>query len=308
MNYIFHILWFEDSQAWYKRASLNTKKILATHCLECEIDRVKNSDFDPNKLTTNYDLIVMDYDLHSEETGDYLIRKIRDEKVFTDILFYSSEYDAMLNAVAGCRPPIDGVFYASRKNEEFNEKLVKVIDKIVCRAEDLINLRGFVLENTSDFELRIKEIINICHQKLPAEKDALLARKLEELLDKKSRNLKTSVSKVAKAKDAFAAANNDDYLLSISDRLEIMDVILPLLSTEYGFDQWKEKSTFKDYYYNNVGTYRNRLGHVKCGDHYIELNGRKIPINQDLHRLLRSNITECEKAIASIEAFVLESV
>ena len=41
-------------------------------------------------------------------------------------------------------------------------ELENLIERIVKRSEDIVNLRGFVLDNTSDFEVRIKEILNIC--------------------------------------------------------------------------------------------------------------------------------------------------
>ena len=166
MNYQFNILWFEDDPGWYRGAVRKAKGFTEIHSLECNSERVRGSDFDLSKFQDKkYDLILMDYDLKSTETGEEVIKKIRNIDVYTDILFYSSEYDTMIKSVDSMKPPIDGVYYANRKMEEFNNKLKKIIDKVVCRSEDLINLRGFVLDNTSDFELRIKEIIKICWDK-----------------------------------------------------------------------------------------------------------------------------------------------
>ena len=58
----------------------------------------------------------------------------------------------------------------------FTEKAEKLIGKIVKRSEDVVNLRGFVLDNTSNFELRIKEILNICWQKFSDEHKKIVDR------------------------------------------------------------------------------------------------------------------------------------
>ena len=80
----------------------------------------------------------------------------------------------MLAAIRTKMPPIDGVYLTKRDYAIFAEKVGKVIEKIVKRSEDIVNLRGFVLDNTSDFELRIKEILNLCWQKFDdAQKSSL---------------------------------------------------------------------------------------------------------------------------------------
>ena len=78
--------------------------------------------------------------------SDYLI--IGDQ-VFTDILFYSSEQQNMLSAIKKQLPAIDGVYITKREYSTFTAKAQGIIQKIVKRSEDVVNLRGFVLDNTS---------------------------------------------------------------------------------------------------------------------------------------------------------------
>ena len=145
MNYIFNVLWFEDNAGWYRLQKPTLESTVSEHCLQCNITPKRSSAFDIEELkATNYDLILMDYDLASKITGAHVISAIRDANILTDILFYSSQYDAMISAVASISPPLDGIYYSSRKIEEFHQKLSRVISKIVQRSEDLINLRGFV--------------------------------------------------------------------------------------------------------------------------------------------------------------------
>lgn len=277
MNYIFNVLWFEDNAGWYRLQKPTLESTVSEHCLQCNITPKRSSAFDIEELkATNYDLI----------------------------LIYSSQYDAMISAVASISPPLDGIYYSSRKIEEFHQKLSRVISKIVQRSEDLINLRGFVLDNTCDFELRIREVLTICWSKFTPEQKELLNKKMVEQLDGKCGRVKAQVGKAKKQACIYSYANNDDYMLGIADRLDILEVILPILISEYNMPSADELIHFKDYYINKVNMFRNRLGHVKLGEQVLHIQGKDVPIDQALHRMLRKNISEVEKTLLSIEKYV----
>ena len=104
MNTFFKILWFEDEVTWFNMERLRINSILQEHYLIPEIVRKDGDDFDISELTGNdYDLIIMDYKL-AETTGNEIILQIRSSDIFTDILFYSSHYDEMLNSVLNISP------------------------------------------------------------------------------------------------------------------------------------------------------------------------------------------------------------
>ncbi len=309
MNYIFNILWFEDNSGWYRLQTPKVERFAAEHCLECKISHKRNSAMDIQELkSTKYDLILMDYDLTSKQTGVDVISAIREQNILTDILFYSSQYEKMISAVSSAvstaTPPLDGIYYSSRKNEEFEQKLSRVITKIVQRSEDLINLRGFVLDNTCDFELRIREVLTICWNKFsPAEKEQL-CQMTQKLLEGKCGRVKKQVETAKEQQCIFSYANQDEYLLSISDRLDILNVILQILISQYKMPSNTGFENFKKYYIEKVNMYRNRLGHVKFGEQVLHVNGNDVPIDQSLHRLLRKNVSEIEKSLMAIEMFI----
>lgn len=309
MNYIFNILWFEDNSGWFKLQNPKVTNIVGEHCLECHITHNKNSDLRLQELnSTKYDLILMDFDLASKKSGVDVISAIREQNVLTDILFYSSQYDNMISAVSSISPPLDGIYYSNRKSEEFEQKFSRVISKIVQRSEDLINLRGFVLDNTCDFELRIREILTICWNKFPPAEKELLCEKMQEQLEAKCRRTKKSVKTAQEQPCIFSYANQDEHLLSVSDRLDIMNAILPILITKYNMPSIKEIEDFKKYYINTVNVYRNRLGHVKLGEGVLHINGKDLPIDQSLHRMLRKNISAVDKILLSIEKYVATQI
>jgi len=88
MNYIFNVLWFEDNAGWYRLQKPTLESTVSEHCLQCNITPKRSSAFDIEELkATNYDLILMDYDLASKITGAHVISAIRDANILTDILF-----------------------------------------------------------------------------------------------------------------------------------------------------------------------------------------------------------------------------
>lgn len=302
MNTTFRILWFEDEPTWYNMEKLRVEGILKTHFLIPSITRKNGDDINIDELTGNdYDLILMDYKLAEDVTGDTIVEAIRNNNVLTDILFYSSEEENMLAAIRGKMPPIDGVYLTKRDYTIFTEKVDKIIDKIVRRSEDVVNLRGFVLDNTSDFELRIKEILNICWQKFTPEQRDVLIEKLITLLDGKICWVTKQVETAKAAEVVFQHANNEEHLLSISDRLDIFQSVLPILFDSYRLPNTICPRDFKQYYIDKVNMYRNRLSHITFGEKTIRIKGKEVSINQDLHRILRQNIADVNSTICELE-------
>lgn len=309
MNTTFKILWFEDEPVWFNMEKLQIEGILKTHYLIPVIERRDGDDFDLEELTGNdYDLIFMDYKLAEGKTGDTIVAAIRNSDILTDILFYSSEEQNMLSAIREQMPPIDGVYLTKRDYTIFTEKAQRIIQKIVKRSEDVVNLRGFVLDNTSAFEVRIREILNICWQKFTQEQKNTLTQTLTKLLEGKKAWVSSQIDTAQQAECTFTYANNGEYILSIADRLDILQTVLPILVEEYSMPNTIVPEKFKQYYIEQVNMYRNRLSHITLGEKTIRIKGRDVEINQDLHRLLRRNISEVDSKIQKLETYLTNHI
>ena len=309
MNTTFKILWFEDEPVWFNMEKLRIEGILKTHYLIPVIERRDGDDFDLEELTGNdYDLIFMDYKLAEGKTGDTIVAAIRNSYILTDILFYSSEEQNMLSAIREQMPPIDGVYLTKRDYTIFTEKAQRIIQKIVKRSEDVVNLRGFVLDNTSAFEVRIREILNICWQKFTQEQKNTLTQTLTKLLEGKKAWVSSQIDTAQQAECTFTYANNGEYILSIADRLDILQTVLPILVEEYSMPNTIVPGKFKQYYIEQVNMYRNRLSHITLGEKTIRIKGRDVEINQDLHRLLRRNISEVDSKIQKLETYLTNHI
>lgn len=309
MNCTFNILWFEDEATWFRMQTNQINRLMEKHCLRAEINRKNGDDFILEELCSNeYDLILMDYKLASGNTGDTIISSIRSQNILTDILFYSSQYEDMLTAIKMVSPPIDGIYYADRKLELFQPKIEKLIDKIVRRSEDLINLRGFVLDNSCDFEVRIKEILNIVWQKFNDSEQATLEEAVHSTITHNLERQEKSQKKITAQAPIFPPAINDKYFFTHSDRLYVLTKVISVLQSDYGFIPKTEHLNFKAKYEENISQYRNALGHRKSGEATIMICNKPIPIDQNLHQRMRSNINTYNSLIEEIEHFITQNI
>ena len=310
MNTFFKILWFEDEVTWFNMERLRINSILQEHYLIPEIVRKDGDDFDISELTGNdYDLIIMDYKLAEGTTGDTVVTAIRENNILTDILFYSSEEHNMLTAISKGMPPIDGVYLTKRDYNLFTQKAENLINKIVKRSEDLVNLRGFVMDGSSDFEVRIQEILNIVWNKFTEEEKGILEEAVQRTIKRnKDREQKTK-KKVLEVNPTFPAAVNNIHFFSHSDRLYLLEKAIKILLDNYSLSEEKEFSSFKAYYEKEISNYRNALGHRKSTDNIIEITkGNFVPVDEALHQKMRKNLSRYNLLIEQLELFVTEKI
>lgn len=310
MNSFFKILWFEDEVTWFNMEKLRINAILQEHYLTPEIARKDGDDFDISELTGNdYDLIIMDYKLAEGTTGDTVVTAIRENNILTDILFYSSEEQNMLTAISKGMPPIDGVYLTKRDYTLFTQKAGNLINKIVKRSEDLVNLRGFVMDGSSDFEVRIQEILNIVWNKFTEEEKGVLEEAVQKTIKRNEDRDQKTKKKVLEVNPTFPAAVNNIHFFSHSDRLYLLEKAIKILLDNYSLSEEEEFSSFKSYYEKEISNYRNALGHRKSTDNIIEITkGNFVPIDEALHQKMRKNLSRYNLLIEQLELFVTEKI
>lgn len=310
MNTFFKILWFEDEVTWFNMEKLRINSILQEHYLTPKIVRKDGDDFDISELIGNdYDLIIMDYKLAEGMTGDTVVAAIRENNILTDILFYSSEEHNMLNAISKGMPPIDGVYLTKRDYTIFTQKAGNLINKIVKRSEDLVNLRGFVMDGSSDFEVRIQEILNIVWNKFTEEEKGVLEEAVQRTIKRNEDRDQKTKKKVLGETPTFPAAVNNMHFFSHSDRLYLLEKAINILLDNYNLSEEEEYSSFKSNYEKEISNYRNALGHRKSTDNVIEITkGNYVPIDEALHQKMRKNISRYSLLIEQLELFVTEKI
>lgn len=310
MNMTFKILWFEDEPDWFRMEEVRIIGILSKHFLKPLIIRKNGDDFDIQELLGNdYDLILMDYKLADEITGDTIVSQLRESNILTDILFYSSEEENMRAAILENTPPIDGFYLTKRNHEVFTEKVDRIIRKIIKRSEDLVNLRGFVMDGSCDFEVRIHQILTVAWGKLKSEEQDILENATRKRIDSNEKRNSKTKDKVMGAHPIFPAAVKEKHFFTHTDRLYLLNKVIDILQRNYGLRSDKIIDDFKKGYESNVSQYRNALGHKKASEDCIEIvQGKVVPVDEALHQKMRKNLQQYDALISELEDFVTKKL
>ncbi|HIP33691.1 MAG TPA: hypothetical protein EYG89_02930, partial [Bacteroidia bacterium] len=161
MKLEYKVLWIEDTPKSIRRDKRLIKSYVEDLGFDFEVNEITNFiDFEQNigyKNTAEYDLLLVDLDLGNQETkdeGESIIRKIRDEKVYTEIVFYSSQYEELQKKLS--EHFVEGIFTSSR--EELKDKVEQIIDVTIKKTQDVNNLRGLIMAEVAELD-RIKERI-----------------------------------------------------------------------------------------------------------------------------------------------------
>lgn len=158
MKINYNILWFEDV-----KSSFDAKKKIVKEIVEDlgfnfpEPQNEKNGQNIDKINFVKFDLIIVDLNL-GREKGSNLIEKIRQMDVYTEVIFYSSSGEQAVREEIK-NHDIDGAYCTGRDNEDFEEKVKKVILTTIKKVQDVNNMRGLVMAEVSDLDQKMLSII-----------------------------------------------------------------------------------------------------------------------------------------------------
>lgn len=279
MDINYKILWFEDTDESYETLSRRTARHVGSKNLRCQLKRIYGvSDFDISQYDLNsYEVLVVDLQLSQGSKGYQIIEAIRASNYVNDILFYSSAGVSTLEK-AMKEYKLEGVFLSDRDNRMFMEKIKQLIDKSVRRSENIINIRGIVMDETSEFDSQMKDIIlavqsimskgEIDSVKKYISKD-LLKKKVDDaskLLEKFSDSGDWEISDLLEENEftSMMRARLVNKVLGLKSNQQIQELVascynlLPEL-----FAASSGKFQFAKAYEDNIIVFRNKLAHVK---------------------------------------------
>ena len=238
-------------------------------------------------------------------------------------MYYSSHGFDVINTVMK-REGLQGVFVADRNNGEFIEKVKLLIDKAVRRADNLINIRGVVMDTTSDFDNKIRDLISIswpilgekekkiaCDIKKKILKDNI---KTAERLDKKYPEINIhSIDNLLDERD-FSAIRQARLLSWCFESNEMLKKKLEENFKKYlQLNDGREKEKFYELYNDDIIKYRNALAHIKntpsAESNVIigEVDGKKIQFDRELCNQLRRKLLNYEKILDEMYEYIEEN-
>ncbi|MGG4091008.1 hypothetical protein [Paenibacillus lautus] len=159
MKLTYKILWFEDTESSYITLRSYVEDYLLENGFIAEIKWYKNAEEGIYNILdqADFDLILMDYNLVGTN-GSIIIEDIRNQELYTEIVFYSQSGAQMLRESIGSRG-IDGVYCTSRQISEFEDKVIKVIKNTIKKVQDINNMRGLVIAEAIDLENKIRNML-----------------------------------------------------------------------------------------------------------------------------------------------------
>ena len=159
MTLDYEILWIDDREEFFKNHEDHISDYLSEKGFEPKITKYSNFSqfYDDNNKLSNYDLFLIDLKLDNNKSGNEIIKKIRDDKILTDIIFYSTVLKEVMDIVK--KNDIEGVYVTSRALDDFEAKVTNVIDVTIKKVQDVNNLRGLIMAEVSELDIIKTDII-----------------------------------------------------------------------------------------------------------------------------------------------------
>lgn len=258
MNIDYKIIWFEDQATWFEEAKKVVQRIVEEHGFNFpEPPRYANSKEWSNINFRDFDLILVDLKLDNEK-GDSIIERIRTESdVYTEIVFYSSDGEAAVRKSISDKG-IDGVYCSARDADKFEKKVTKVIETTIKKVQDINNMRGLIMAETSDIDTTMRTIIqSVIEKNSFGIKDSLAAKIFE--------NVK---SKVTGKKDDFDRFQRNGRIDSVIKDNLMFDTSQKILAIQFIIDSIDHEITTPhkgNVFYNSYSALKQKrdlLAHV----------------------------------------------
>lgn len=281
---VYKILWIDDAEDYVDSTKELVVQAIQNRFMDADIESYSDYDeFKSEKLENFdatsfdfYDLILMDFAL-SGTTGDAVIRELRSKEIYTDIVFYSSDKENMESSLKNS-DQLNGVFLADRAN--LLEIIGRVVQKNLKREYRISNIRGLIMDSTSEFDYICQSTTIALFEKLSSEQQDVIVRKAKEYVEsaasKSGQNFEGLNKKVGKSfiKNAIQSV---EYVMDNKDRYALMGLIVKFFD-----DGPIAQEDFSQKYSDELIKPRNKLAHAKlvygkCHQKLHPIKNRSIP-------------------------------
>lgn len=305
MSMKFNILWFEDNEEWYETNKENIEEYLMSKNFVVGFKRYDSADkISEVTAISEYDLILVDLKLDHNTKGTNAIQGIRDKNILSDALFYSSDGVDKIRKEMGMEI-FEGVYFSSRDDILFENKVEQLIDKAVRRMEDIISTRGILVDSLSEFDEKLRFVImKFCSSYSGTERGNEIDKYAYDLIVKQFDENK-------KKCDSFSNANFLANILTNSylvDSAKLARIVQHIFNIHY--PEQKYRKDFYETYLKKIVKERNNLAHAKKetegnGLFFFEKNGEKIIYDSAKCSEIRLNINCFDEEINKMIELIL---
>jgi hypothetical protein len=261
MRITYRILWIDDKVQDFFDDKVDQEIISFIEDLGFEAALVpcSNTEDFEKLISGSYDLIITDYNLAEEiegiHYGDEVVKRMREEEIFTEVLIYSSASNDF-NAIAEKLKNAERISKHSGK-PGLLDKIKKIISLTVVKVQEVNNLRGLLMAETSDMDNLMREILkDFFSSGATAESKKELAK---EICDKIKDSLDRNVKKIEKLiKEGKIVEIIDLPLFDSAKKARSIQSLIKILDQR----SLDHLSKFFEEYDAEVIRKRNRFGHV----------------------------------------------
>ncbi len=300
MKIEYSILWLDDkkSDIIEDNYAEELQNFIENEGFEPNINLVSNEEEFFKNLNDSYDLILTDYHLNETDgnsrDGDKIIEQVREQNVNTEIMFYSAQGD-----VADTIKKDRITFVDTRKisgtvhYEKIIEKAKDLISLTIKKFQQIVPMRGLLIQEASNLENEMLEIIikyldkkdsETVKQAIFSDVTAFYKRKFE-LAEKFQNN--NNINQILK----------DPLLISSAQRAVAINQIL----------EDEGKDNFIEDFKNEIIKMRNEFAHAKYvkdsekGIEYFQTKGGEMTFDAELCKTIRVNLIKHKKNMSDLD-------
>lgn len=264
MRYDLLVYWVEDTPTWANsekdimRYELQDLGIMVDFISESNADTAKAEIANSCKGFKKYDLFFIDYNISSDIDGQAIINSLRLNNVDVDILFYSADREKEIRTtISQNLSDFEGVYVANRNT--FHEKALALIEKNSRKLLSIQNIRGKLMDSTSENDFIIKSYILENFSKLNDDQKTRVVSVINEYM-------KSTIAPQIDQIDSECKKIDESGISKIKDFMNLPSFIVPLELKYTLFEEIAkelgEDATIQNYF-NNVVKKRNILAHKK---------------------------------------------
>jgi CheY-like chemotaxis protein len=148
------IIWIDDSKTWVRSVRGDIEDALTKEGFSLEIVEFQNTDEAYEAIFDNYvDLILVDCNLPGQDNGDQFISRLRRNRCFAHILYYSQDVNNLATVEA------DKYFQHTSHRDDITSKLEEVSDQMYRKYHHPAFMRGMLLSEFIDLENLMEDLI-----------------------------------------------------------------------------------------------------------------------------------------------------
>lgn len=240
------ILRIDDNKSWVESIKDEIEWIIMGKWFVPNITYKTEIPTNEDENYLNYDLLLIDYQLANWEKWDNLIKNIRQNKIYTDIIFYSTDIKKLHWALYSDENwIIEWVFTTTR--ESIKVKFNDFFEFNLKKWWTINSLRWIILAETSEIEDMIRSILEIYEKKNANYKDIIL----KEVKSNRENYVKQCEWMFKKN---YLIMDGNKTIISSQKRINILN--------QLWFFEW---SPFYSTYIE-INTIRNKLAHAQNKD------------------------------------------